>query len=49
MKKDFLWRRKNRGRGKRRKIFGEGKYLFVKEKEKEESIWRRKIFFCVGE
>ena len=33
----------------REKIFGEGKYLFAEEKkmemEKEENIWRMKIFF----
>ena len=41
-------------RRKRRKIFGEGEYLFFwrrikTEKEKEENIWRRQIFFYGGE
>ena len=39
----FLLRRRRRRR-KRRRIFGEGKiYFFTEEKEKWESIWRRKI------
>ena len=36
-------KKKNRG-GKRRKIFGEGKYLFKEEKENEDNVWRMKIF-----
>ena len=47
-----LWRRRKifgeeggeeQQKRKRREIFGEGKYFFAGEKEKEVNIWRRKI------
>ena len=47
----FCIKNKNR-EGKLRKIFGQGKYFLwrarKREKEKEETIWRRKIPFCGG-
>ena len=34
---------------KRRETFGEGKYFFAGEKEKEVNIWSRKMFFGRGD
>ena len=34
---------------RRREIFGDRKYFFAGEKEKEVNIWSWKIFFCGGE